>query len=86
MERLVSQVKKGFFLFYFLFCQIGATEELSLVLNRNHSLMDIQQRQLLTLLKEYAEVFSELRGLPPAHSYNHAINLVPNQGPISVRP
>ena len=45
-----------------------------------------QQQQLRDMLKKYSEVFSEPQGLPPNWSHDHAINLLPNQGLVCVRP
>lgn len=41
---------------------------------------------LAALLREYADVFAEPRGLPPPLPYDHRIHLLPGTTPIAVRP
>lgn len=38
------------------------------------------------LLSEYADIFSEPRGLPPPHRHDHRIHLLPDSVPVAVRP
>lgn len=38
------------------------------------------------LLVDYADLFQEPKGLPPARECDHCINLLPGSGPIVVRP
>ncbi|KAJ9550331.1 hypothetical protein OSB04_014376 [Centaurea solstitialis] len=50
------------------------------------TLSPCQSQELLSLFAKYAPVFDEMSGLPPVRSRDHAINLLPNQGPVCVRP
>ncbi|KAL4308599.1 hypothetical protein GQ457_01G021920 [Hibiscus cannabinus] len=38
------------------------------------------------ILDEFADVFSKPHGLPPSHSIDHAVTLVPQSSPVKVRP
>ena len=38
------------------------------------------------LLLQFAAVFDEPRGLPPARPYDHRIHLLPGTAPVAVRP
>jgi hypothetical protein len=38
------------------------------------------------ILREFAEVFQEPKGLPPSRSHDHSIPLIPGAQPVSVRP
>ena len=55
------------------------------IIPRDLSLTSNQEKQLLSLLETYASFFSEPQGLPPPCSYDHAINLLPNHDPVTVR-
>ncbi|PKA66820.1 putative mitochondrial protein [Apostasia shenzhenica] len=50
------------------------------------ALSDPQCYELNSLLTEYAEIFSELIGLPPSRDHDHRIILQEGTNPISVRP
>lgn len=39
-----------------------------------------------SILKEFAKVFQEPKGLPPSQSHDHSIQLLPGAQPISVHP
>jgi hypothetical protein len=41
---------------------------------------------LEALLTEFEELFSTLSGLPPQHTFDHRIHLLPNTPPVAVRP
>jgi hypothetical protein len=53
---------------------------LSLAPNTGH------RPEVLQLLTEFAEVFTEPTGLPPRRQYDHHIPLVPGARPVSMRP
>ena len=38
------------------------------------------------LLHQYKEVFTQPHGLPPQHTHDHSIPLLPNTAPVKVRP
>ena len=38
------------------------------------------------LLAEFADIFTEPTGLPPARLFDHRIHLLPNTPPVAVRP
>ena len=66
--------------------QIAVVKECDISPMRNYSLTFLQQHQLIQLLDTYANLFTEPEGSPTRHFYHHTINLIPNQGPITVRP
>ena len=39
-----------------------------------------------SLCKEFSVVFEAVKGLPPKHSHDHQIPLLPGTGPINIRP
>ena len=70
-----------------LWGQMGAVTEGSPMPAWNNSLNPTkQQQQSCAMLETYAEIFTGPQGLPPTRLYDHSINLLPNQGPVSVRP
>ena len=69
-----------------LWGQMGAVTEGSLMPAWNNSLNPTKQQQSCAMLETYAEIFTGPQGLPPTRLYDHSINLLPNQGPVSVRP
>ena len=42
--------------------------------------------QLNELLTEFCDLFQQPTGLPPICNYDHRINLMPDSGPMVVRP
>lgn len=42
--------------------------------------------ELQALIQEYEELFEEPKGLPPHHSFDHSIPLLPGAQPVNVRP
>lgn len=42
--------------------------------------------ELQQLLYEFEQIFEELRGLPPARSFDHSIELLPGAKPVNIRP
>ena len=65
---------------------LGAIKEGGPLSLTNHILDSTQRQQLLVVLEKYSEFFSEPSTMPPARSFDHPINLFPNQGPVSVHP
>lgn len=54
-----------------------------------HVLLEGQQHlpdPLKDILREYAAIFQEPKGLPPPRSHDHSIQLLPGVQPVSVRP
>ena len=50
-------------------------------------MVEADARDLLTaLLAEFADLFAEPKGLPPAHAFDHRIHLLPRTPPVAVRP
>ena len=41
---------------------------------------------LTAILEEFAPVFAEPSGMPPARTRDHCINLLPGSAPVAVRP
>jgi hypothetical protein len=39
-----------------------------------------------SLLQQYGAIFDEPQGLPPMHSYDHHIHLLPGTTSVAVRP
>ncbi|OIV96728.1 hypothetical protein TanjilG_09270 [Lupinus angustifolius] len=53
---------------------------------QNTSLTTQEKEQLQQVMDQWPEVFQTPKGLPPHRPFDHAINLVPGQGPVTVRP
>lgn len=49
-------------------------------------LQETNHPEMKERLKQFDDVFHEPKGLPPRRSRDHSINLLPGQGPGSVRP
>lgn len=49
-------------------------------------LIPSQVKELHDLLDKFGDAFNPLVGLPPRRGRDHAINLLPRQGAVSVRP
>ncbi|XP_050906646.1 uncharacterized protein LOC127120280 [Lathyrus oleraceus] len=49
-------------------------------------LQETDHPEMKERLKQFDDVFHEPKGLPPRRSRDHSINLLPGQGPVSVRP
>ncbi|KAG7600310.1 Retrotransposon gag domain [Arabidopsis suecica] len=59
--------------------------ELSKPVGEQSSVQDVPQ-VIETVLTKFAQVFMEPTGLPPVRGREHAINLLPGSGAVSVRP
>lgn len=46
----------------------------------------VEHPQIAALLQRYSHLFEQPTGLPPPRAVDHRIPLLPNSGPISVRP
>ncbi|PNX95727.1 retrotransposon-related protein [Trifolium pratense] len=56
------------------------------LLEQKQESVEVIQRNVAEVLKAYPEVFTDKLALPPVRAQVHRINLLPNHGPVNVRP
>jgi hypothetical protein len=53
---------------------------------RKHLRMKSQRLEIMSVLKEFEDVFQEVHGLPPKRDIDFSVNLMPGAAPVSKSP